>query len=91
MKEKLVELILKNELDFNHSKKFSRRFYVLTEEKKRLADIFQLKDLDPLAAFPDVEIELRENKCLFRNSRKPISQLEAVQFCELAKLLIKTF
>lgn len=91
LKERLADLILRNELDFEHSKKFSRQFYVLTEDKKNLSDILQLVDLNPLTVFPNMELELQGNKCLFRNSRKPISQNEATQFCKLAKLLVKTF
>lgn len=88
---KLADLVLNNDLDFAHSKSFSKRFYVLTEDKKRLCDLLQFTDLDPLTTFPDMELELQENKCLFRSSRKPVSTEEAREFCALAKLLTKTF
>jgi hypothetical protein len=89
IREKIAELIYRNEIDFPHSKTFSRRFYVLTEDKKRLADILQFCELDQLTLFPNMEIELDGNKCLFRNSRKPVSLDEAKEMTALAKLLFK--
>ncbi|MGC4104037.1 hypothetical protein [Ferruginibacter sp.] len=91
IKEKIADIFLKLEVDFPDSKKFSRRFYVLTEDKKKLQDILQFKDLDQLTAFPDMEMEFSSNTLLFRSSRKPVSLEEAAVFCELAKTLLTLF
>jgi len=91
IKEKIAELFLKQEVDFEHSKKFSRKFYVITEDKRRLQELLLLKNLDSLTAFPDLELELNDNACLFRNSRKPISLEGATIFCELAIALLTVF
>jgi hypothetical protein len=88
LREKIADLVLKNDMDFSHSKKFSRKFYVLTEDKKQLADLLQFKELDQLTDYPEMELEINDNKCLFRNSRRPISREETIRFCSLAKLLV---
>ena len=91
IREWITDLFLNSEVDFEHSKKFSRKFYVLTEDKKTLSDLLQFKDLDELAAYPDMEVEFQGNACLFRSSRKCISPKEAEVFTELAKTLIGIF
>lgn len=91
MREWITDLFLNSEVDFEHSKKFSRKFYVLTEDKERLSVLLQFKDLDELAAYPDMELEFQGNACLFRSSRKCISFKEAEVFTELAKTLIRIF
>jgi len=89
--QKIIDLFTKMEVDFDHSKKFSRTFHVLTEDKKRLQDMLLLKDLNPLAAFPEMEVEIQNSACLFRSSRKPISPEEAEEFSELAIALQNIF
>ena len=89
--EKITDLVIPMEVDFEHSRRFSWKFHVLTDDKKQLLDLLQFKDLDELAAFPEMELELRGNTCLFRSSRKAISPEEAVTFSELANTLMKIF
>jgi hypothetical protein len=91
IKEKIEDIILKRDVDFSNSKKFSRRFQLLTEDKKRLQDLLQFKNLDDLTGFPEMEIELSNATALFRTSRKPISIEEATIFCDLTKLLLTIF
>ena len=91
IKEKLLDLFLKQDLDFDHSKLFSKTFQVLTEDKGKLLELFQFMELDPLANFREMEIELSGNECLFRHSRKPVSPEEAQNFCNLAKALLAIF
>jgi hypothetical protein len=91
LKEKIEDLFLKRDVDFSNSKKFSRRFQVLTEDKKRLQDLLQFKKLDDLINFPEIEIELSNNTALFRNSRRPISIDEATEFCDLTRTLLSIF
>jgi hypothetical protein len=91
LKEKIEDLFLKRDVDFSNSKKFSRRFQVLTEDKKRLQDLLQFKKLDDLTNFPEIEIELSNNTALFRNSRRPISIDEATEFCDLTRTLLSIF
>jgi hypothetical protein len=91
IREKITDLILKSEVDFEHSKEFSKKFYVLTEDKYRLLELLQFKNLDDLALYPEMEIEINGNACLFRSSRKAISLEEATAFADLAKALVKIF
>lgn len=91
LKEKIEDLFLKQDTDFKHSKKFSRKFHVVTEDKNKLAHLFQSKNLDALIDFPDLELEFLNNTALFRSSRKPISIEETQIFCDLTKVLLNTF
>ena len=91
IKEKIEDIFLKRDVDFPNSRKFSRRFEVLTEDSKKLQDLLQFKNLDDLTDFPDMEIELFANSVLFRGSRKPVSIDEAEKFCGLAKVLLTIF
>lgn len=89
IREKITDLFLRLEIDFEHSKKFSRKFHVLTEDKSRLINLWQFKNVDDLILFPELELEIHSNACLFRSSRRAISIEETFSFCELAKTLIK--
>lgn len=91
IKEKLVDLVLKKDVDFQNSKRFSRNFQLLTEDKKSLHDILQLQNLDELADFPDLEVELFDQALVFRSSRRPVSVDEASIFRNLTQVLLKTF
>lgn len=91
IKEKIEDIFLKRDVDFPNSKKFSRRFQVLTEDKKKLQDLLQFKKLDNLTDFPEMEIELFDNSALFRSSRKPVSVEEANVFCDMTKVLLNVF
>jgi hypothetical protein len=91
IREKMVDLLTRQETDFKEHKKFSRSFHVMSQDGKRLTDLFQLKNMDELTAFPDMELEIHEHSCVFRNSRCSISIEEASDFAELAKSLVDVF
>lgn len=91
IKEKIEDVFLKREVDFPHSKKFSRKFQVLTSDKYQLERLLQFANLNELAIFPNMELELFNNKALFRCSRTAISLKEAAIFCKLAKTLLNIF
>lgn len=91
IKEKIADLLLKQDVDFKNSKTFSRSFHVVSENGSMLQDMLQFKDLDILAKHTDMEVEFKDSTCLFRNSKKPVSPEEATDFCELAKALVKVF
>jgi hypothetical protein len=89
--EKITNLLMPMDVDFEHSRKFSWKFHVVSEDKKQLLDLLQFKDLDELASFPEMELELQAKTCLFRSSRKAISPEEAHHFSELAKTIMRIF
>lgn len=89
IREKINDLFLRHETDFPEHRKFSRKFYVLTQNSDALKDLVRIKNLDELTAFPEMVVESHENICLFRNSRKPLSPKEATEFSELAISLIR--
>lgn len=88
-REKITDLFLKQDVDFSGQKKFSRKFHVITHDKEKLMPLLSDKPLDELAIFPELEIEINGQNCLFRVSRKPVSPEEAKQFVLLAKTIMQ--
>ncbi|GAB2815596.1 hypothetical protein [Ferruginibacter profundus] len=86
---KIENLITKADVDFDHAKKFSRKFYLVTKDRQALEILFLNKDLDRITEHPGAEFELNENQCYFRTGRKPVSPEEAGAFIELAKILLE--
>jgi hypothetical protein len=89
LKEKITDWFVKQDVDFKTQKKFSRKFQVITQDKEKLKILLLSKSLDELAAFPQMEVEINGNDCLFRVSGNPITQDETRKFIELAKKLSK--
>lgn len=89
--EKIAEVFIKTEMDFNDQKKFSRKFYTLTKDKEKLFDLLNNRPLNDLVTYKNMEVEINKNLCLLRCSRKPISKTEAIAFCELAKVINRIF
>lgn len=87
MQQKIINLFVRNDVDFSDHKKFSNKFNVVTKDEKRLESLLRFKNMDHLSAFPELEIEIHGHDCLFRNSRRSISPREATEFSELAKML----
>ncbi|MES1226896.1 MAG: hypothetical protein ABUT20_66090 [Bacteroidota bacterium] len=86
---KIEDLFTRLDTDFEHAKKFSRKFYLITKDEPLLEMLFLNKDLDRLAVFNTAEFELKDKQCYFRASRKPVSLDEAEEFADLAKTLLE--
>lgn len=91
IKEKIEDLFLQRDVDFPHSKRFSRKFQVVTADKEALQALLSFIELDELADFPELEMEFHDNTLLFRHSRKSVSPEEANAFCTLSKVLLSLF
>lgn len=91
LREKIVNLFVKGDVDFTEDRKFSSRFELVTKDKNKLSILFLNKPLDELTEFPDMELEINGNSCLFRVSRKPVSEDEAQKFAGLAGIMYKIF
>jgi len=91
IKDKLLNLFLKQDLNFKNSKQFSNSFQVLTDEKQEVTHIMQNLDLDKLSQFHEMEIEFVGNSCLFRSSRKPISINDTDEFIDLTNIICSLF
>lgn len=89
IREKMVDLFVKGDVDFKEHKKFSSQFHLITKDEEKLRILLLNKPLDDLAAFPEMEAEINENLCLFRVSRKPVSEKQAIEFSQLANLICK--
>lgn len=86
---KVESIFTKNDVDFKHAKKFSRKFHVITKNKPALEILWHNKDLDKLAGFPLAEFELNEQQCYFRTGQKPITVNDTTIFIDLAKTLME--
>lgn len=91
IKEKLMEFFTKRETDFPEHKKFSDKFYVLTNDPSGLTELFRLAPMDELINFPELELEIHGNDCLYRCSHKPLSLDEAMHHVALTKVLLRIF
>ena len=88
---KIHNLFVPGDIDFKHAKWFSFRFHVVTKDEDRLKSLFERVDLNRLNKFGSAEIELKENQCYFRASRKPVSPEQAQVFTDLAKTICEIF
>jgi hypothetical protein len=86
---KVEDLFTKTDVDFNHAKKFSRKFHVITKDKTALEMLWHSKDLDKLAGFHVAEFELHDHACYFRAGQKPITLNETAMFIDLARTLME--
>lgn len=91
IREKIADIFTKVEIDFPTAKKFSRRFYVVSEDREKLYQLIVAKSLSELTIFPNMELEFKDQLCLFRLSRKSISVAETEKFVVLAKKLNEVF
>lgn len=91
IREKIYDLFMKQDVDFKDSREFSRKFYVISEDKKAISELLKSRNLDSLGSCPDMEIEFNSNRILFRSSRKSISIDEAEKFSELANKVAEVF
>jgi len=89
--EKIADLFTRSELDFKEQKKFSWKFYTITKDKEKLAQLLYNKPLDDLTKYKEMEVEINKNLCLMRLSRRPVSKTEAIEFCEFVKDINRVF
>ena len=91
LREKISDWFVKQDVDFEDQKRFSGQFHVVSKDKEKLQMLLLDKPLDELAQFPDIEVELKGNYCLFKFSNRWLSRGEAHGFVELSKTLHKIF
>jgi hypothetical protein len=85
--DKLKELLLPLELDFKEDKPFSKRFYVLTDDKDKAANAMTQPFRDAVMSIKETDfiIEIFEHTLIIGN-RKPILPEHA---CYLAEFVTK--
>lgn len=89
--ERIMNLFVPVDVDFNEAKLFSKRFNVITNDEEALRKCFNGLHLDALIDFPDMELEFRGHDLVFRNSRKALSREEAEEFRDMVKVLVRLF
>lgn len=87
--DKFAEIFMHAELDIKDQMKFSDAYFMLTNDKEKLAHLLAGKKLDDLATTKEWMIEIKENKCLFFTSMKVSGMDAAKEFCDGARLLNK--
>jgi hypothetical protein len=87
MKERIADFFVKADVDFKEQKKFSKAFHVVTKDREKLKLLFMGRQLDELAEFPEMEVEIKGKQCLFRASMGSIDEEEAEKFIKLVMLL----
>jgi len=91
IREKIVDLFVKGDVDFKEHKAFSKRFHVVTKDREKLTRLLYNKPLDELVAFPELLLELDGNKCVFRVSPHAINDSDAAKFADLVKTIRRIF
>ena len=91
MREKIMDFFVRRETDLPEHKKFSGRFYLLTDDAERLRTLLQFAPLDDLVEFPEMELEIQGEYCLFRHSGSEVWKEEAEKHVELTKALQRIF
>ena len=88
---KITKLFVRGGVNFENAKLFSRKFNIMTKDESALKRSVGKADLNRLAEFKNAEIEIRDDQCFFRSSKKPISLKEAQTFTALAKTICEIF
>lgn len=91
IREKIMDFFVRRETDLPEHKKFSGKFYLLTDDAVRLRTLLQFSPLDDLVKFPDLELEIQGEFCLFRHSGSEVWKEEAENHVELTKALQRIF
>jgi hypothetical protein len=87
MRTIITDWFIKQDVDFEEQKKFSRQFHVISQDKDKLKSLLWNKPLDELADFPEMEVEISGKQCLFKVSGNPVNEQESIRFIHLAKKL----
>ena len=83
LQDKIQELFIPVEVDFDHNKTFSRKYFVLTNDPQNLKDKMPSKLMDIINEQREIEVEINGRNLLVRNYQR-ITQQGAL---DLAKFL----
>jgi hypothetical protein len=86
--DKVLDLYLKLDIDNPDYPKFSRNFYVTSDNKDALIKNFPSEFYNLLETNEDVQIEFKNNSCLFRLS-KSVNSKDALRLSEIGLRLDK--
>ncbi|MCW3788129.1 hypothetical protein [Plebeiibacterium sediminum] len=64
--DKLIEFFSPTEIDFKEYKSFSKKFYVLTKDEKKLRSWISKDLVNLFEKTPKIEIEFKDKYCLFK-------------------------
>ena len=86
--DKISELFNPIEIDFKKHKKFSRKYYVLSNNSDLVKNNFSIELLDFLSSTSNLEIEFDRKSCLFRLP-KAMNMKEVLELCSIGLNLDK--
>ena len=87
LQTRINDWFTKQDVDFIEQKKFSKMFHVATRDKQKLTSMLYDQSLDELTDFPEMEAEIWDNYCLFKESSNPASEYRTEQLIALTKTL----
>ena len=84
LQTRINDWFVKEDVDFDNQKKFSKQFHVVSNDKASLELLLKDKPLDLLADFPEMEAELFGKRCLLKISNDPGSAYDVERLLELS-------
>jgi hypothetical protein len=81
LSDKIVEILKPVEIDFPQFRKFSRMYYVLSDNETALENWLNEDIANLFVSSNGIEVEFKNDECLFRLP-KPINELELNKLCD---------
>lgn len=91
LQTRINDWFVKQDVDFEEQKKFSKLFHVVSNDKTKLEYLLKDRPLDQLADFPDMQAEMYGNACLLKLSSALASENQVKATLELAKKAYQLF
>jgi hypothetical protein len=88
---RIADWFRRQDVDFPEYRKFSRTFHVVTQDREKLKQDLKYKNIDVLASYPRMELEINGASCLFRVCGEPMDKENTNVFIELANVLAQLF
>ncbi|MFC7000128.1 hypothetical protein [Rufibacter roseus] len=88
--DKITELFKKQELDFSNHKIFSRKYYLLASDHRKVSEKFSTRVLDALSSIDTVLLECNLKRFLFSIDEKPATEESFFKLIELGLVLDKS-
>lgn len=86
LEDKITELFDSVEIDFKTYPKFSKKYFVLAENKDDFAKLLKPELIQYIQNIEGLQIEFKNNNCIFRLG-KAVDERESMQLCEIGLTL----
>lgn len=89
LKDRLVDLIQKTDIDFKEHKKFSSAFHLVSTDEQTIRYRLANKQLDMLADFPSLELVIKDKQCLYKLYNEGLNEKQITEIVAVTKHLLK--